>query len=187
MASVISTRATLDDLARVEGKAELIGGRIVNLMATGHYPNQVAGRIYIDLFGHARRIGKGNAYTDNMGFAVPELPGGRESFSPDVSYWAGIVPTKWMKFIKGAPTFAAEVRSENDYGEAAEAEMADKRADYFAAGTQVVWDVDPVPECVHVYRADNPARATTYRRGEVAEAEPALPGWRLAVDEIFSE
>jgi len=42
MASVISTRATLDDLCRVEGKAELIGGRIVHLMATGHYSNQVA-------------------------------------------------------------------------------------------------------------------------------------------------
>ena len=156
-------------------------------MATGHYPNQVAGRIYIDLFGHARRTGKGNAYTDNMRFAVPELPSGRVSFSPEVSYWTGTVPMKWMKFIKGAPTFAVEVRSENDCGEAAEAEMADKRNDYFAAGTQVVWDVDPVAECVHVYRADHPTQATTYRRGEVAQAEPAVPGWRLAVDEIFGE
>jgi Uma2 family endonuclease len=186
MASVISTRATLDDLARVEGNAELIGGRIVNQMPTGHYPNKVAGRIYIDLFGHARRIGKGQAYTDNMGFAVPELLSGRESYSPDVSYWADVVPIKWMKFLNGAPTFAAEVRSQHDYGEAAEAEMADKRADYFAAGTQVVWDVDPVAECVHVYRADKPTQATTYRRGDVAEAEPAVPDWRLAVDEIFS-
>jgi len=92
-----------------------------------------------------------------------------------------------MKFIIGAPTFAAEVRSENDYGAAAEAELADKRADYFAAGTQVVWDVDPVAECVHVYRANNPTQTRTYRRGEVAEAEPAVPGWRMAVDEIFSE
>jgi hypothetical protein len=80
----------------------------------------------------------------------------------------------------------ADVLVARDYGEAAEAEMADKRADYFAAGTQVVWDVDPVAECVHVYHADNPTQATTYRRGEMAEAEAAVPGWRLAVDEIFS-
>ncbi len=38
-------RATLDDLMKVEGKAELIGGRIVEHMATGHLPNRVAGRI----------------------------------------------------------------------------------------------------------------------------------------------
>lgn len=185
MASVISGRATLDDLARVEGKAELVGGRIVYLMATGHYPNQVAGRIYIDLFGHARRTGRGEAYTDNMGYSVPELPSGRESFSPDVSYYAGHLPRKWMRFIPGSPTFGAEVRSENDYGEAAEAEMADKRADYFAAGTLVVWDVDPVAECVHVYRADKPTQPATARRGERVDAEPAVPGWQMAVDDIF--
>ena len=38
--------------------------------------------------------------------------------------------------------FAVEVRSENDYGPEAELALARKRADYFAAGTQVVWDVD---------------------------------------------
>ena len=45
MASVISTRATLDDLYRVEGKAELIGGRIVAYMASGDLPSRVAFRI----------------------------------------------------------------------------------------------------------------------------------------------
>ena len=34
MSSGIQTAATLDDLMRVEGKAELIGGRIVHLMST---------------------------------------------------------------------------------------------------------------------------------------------------------
>ena len=46
------------------------------------------------------------------------------------------------KFLEGAPVFAAEVRSDCDYGTKAERAMADKRADYFAAGTLVVWDVD---------------------------------------------
>lgn len=91
-----------------------------------------------------------------------------------------------MRFMEGAPNFAAEVRSENDYGPAVEAEMADKRTDYFAAGTQVVWDVDPLAECVHVYKATAPTRPTTYHRGDIAEAEPAAPGWRVAVDWIFS-
>jgi Uma2 family endonuclease len=91
-----------------------------------------------------------------------------------------------MRFIEGAPSFAAEVRSEGNYGDAAEAEMAEKRSDYFAAGTLVVWDVDPVAECIHVYRTSDPSQPTTYRRGQEAEAEPAVPGWRVAVDWIFS-
>jgi Uma2 family endonuclease len=186
MSHVGQARATLDDLYRTPGKAELIGGRIRHHMATGRIPNRVAGRIYRSLDDHATQSGKGEAYTDNMGFAVPELPSGRESFSPDASYYDGPLPANLMRFVEGPPTFAAEVRSENDYGPAAEAEMADKRADYFAAGTKVVWDVDPLAESIHVYKASDPTRPTTIQRGQVADAEPAVPGWRVAVDWIFS-
>jgi Uma2 family endonuclease len=186
MSSVRQARATLDDLYRTPEKAELIGGRIVRFMATGYQPNRVAGRIYRSLDDYADTVRRGVACTDNIGFAISELPSGRESFSPDASYYDGPLPANPMRFIEGPPTFAAEVRSENDYGPAAEAEMADKRADYFAAGTQVVWDVDPLAECIHVFKASAPSQPTTYQRGQVAEGEPAVPGWRVAVDWIFS-
>jgi Uma2 family endonuclease len=55
------------------------------------------------------------------------------------------------------------------------------------AGTLVVWDVDLLSEeVVRVYRASEPAVPTLYRRGQEAEAEPALPGWRMPVDELFT-
>jgi Uma2 family endonuclease len=176
----------MDDLYRVEGKAELIGGRIVHLMPTGRMPNRIALRIVRSLDDYAEATGRGEAYTDNMGFAVPPLTSGRESFSPDGSYFLGPFPSNQMRFIEGAPTFAAEVRSENDYGAVAETEMAAKRADYFEAGTAVVWDIDPVQECVRKYSADSPDSPAVFSRGQVADAEPAVPGWRLAVDRIFS-
>ena len=92
-----------------------------------------------------------------------------------------------MRFLDGAPIFAVEVRSEGDYGPAAEKALADKRADYFAAGTLVVWDVNLLsPDVIKVYRASDPITPTIYRRGEIAEAEPALPGWRMSVDELFT-
>jgi Uma2 family endonuclease len=185
MASATQPRANLDDLYRVEGKAELIGGRIVPFMASGDFPSRVAFRIAKSLDNHAEKVGQGVAYPDGIGYAVPELPSGRESFSPDASYYVGPPPADRMRFIQGPPTFAAEVRSEFDYGPAAEREMADKRADYFASGTLVVWDVDPVAECVSVYRADDPALATIFHRGDSADAEPAVPGWRMALDELF--
>jgi Uma2 family endonuclease len=83
----------------------------------------------------------------------------------------------------GAPKFAAEVR-EGDYTPAPLADMADKRTDYFAAGTEGVWDVDVVKELVHVYRKGQ-AQPTTYGRGQLADAEPAVPGWKVSVDWLF--
>ncbi len=92
-----------------------------------------------------------------------------------------------MKFYQGAPVFAVEVRSEGDYGPRAEREMAAKRADYFAAGTLVVWDVDLLSKnVVRVYRASE-TEPTIYRRGQLAEAEPAVPGWTMPVDALFPE
>jgi Uma2 family endonuclease len=185
MASVTHGRATLDDLYRTEGKAELIGGSVVELMAAGDLPSQVAFEIAVRLREYARRVGQGVAYPDGVGYAVAELPSGRESFSPDASYYMGSRPVNRMRFIEGPPTFAVEVRSENDYGEAAEEAMAAKRSDYFAAGTLVVWDVDPLAPCIHAYRAADPAKGVTYGPLEIAEAEPAVPGWRLPVHEVF--
>src|SRR5205823_1151135 len=117
---------------------------------------------------------------------VPELPSGRESFSPDAAYFRGPFPRNDMRFIEGPPTFAVEVRSENDYTPSAELEIAAKRADYLAAGTLVVWDVDPIAETIACYRAAAPTTPVLFIRGQTAEAEPAVPGWRVAVDEVFA-
>ena len=185
MSSGTQTSATIDDLYRVEGKAELIGGRIVHLMATGRKPSRVASRIFRSLDDYALATGRGEAYADNTGFIVRELLSGRRSFSPATSYFVGPFPANEMRFLDGPPTLAVEVRSENDYGNATEVEMAAKRADYFEAGTSVVWDVDPIGECISVYRADAPDQPLVFRSGE-AHAEPAVPGWRMAVDRIFA-
>ncbi len=186
MASVTETRATLADLSRVEGKAELVNGRIEPMSPAGDLPTDVAGEIYVSLRAYVKKHGKGVAKSDGIGYAVPELLSGRESFSPDASYYDGPRPANRMRFIEGPPTLAVEVRSENDYGDAAERNLAAKRGEYFAAGTAVVWDVDPVNQCVRVYRATAPEQPAVYRRGEMAEAEPAVPGWRMRVDEMFS-
>jgi Uma2 family endonuclease len=176
------TEATIEELYRVSGKAELIGGEIVMMSPSGRLPNYAAGEIFASLREYARRAKRGHAATDNLGFIV-NLPN-RKSLSPDASYYLGRVND--MRFADGAPLFAAEVRSEGDYGPAAEQEMAEKRADYFAAGTQVVWDVDMQSDDVlRVYTAMSPMRPTVYRRGQVAEAEPAVPGWTMPVDDLF--
>jgi Uma2 family endonuclease len=185
MSPATQVAATLDDLYRVEGKAELIAGRIVTLMPTGRKPSRVAFRIARSLDDYAEATGRGEAYADNTGFVVPELSSGRQSFSPDAAYYLGAFAPNPMRFIEGPPTIAVEVRSENDYGDAAEAAMAAKRADYFEAGTAVVWDVDPINELVRKYRADSRDQPEVFARGQEADAEPGVPGWRMAAGRIF--
>ena len=185
MATVSQGKETLEDLLREPGRAELIGGRIVRYMAVGFRPNRVEGRIYRSLDDHAEATGRGVATTDSMGYAVPELASGRQSFSPDAAYYDGPMPANLMRFIENPPTLAVEVRSEGDYTPSAIREMAAKRLDYFEAGTEVVWDVDPIAETITVYRSANPDAAVVFTRGQVAEAEPAVPGWVVDVDWVF--
>jgi Uma2 family endonuclease len=177
-------RAKIDDLYRIpeNGKAELVNGEIVLMAPTGGIPGRAGGEVYISLREYERHTKRGYAFPDNVGFTV-DLPH-RGSFSPDAAFHSG--PLQGGRFLDGAPIFAAEVRSETDYGERAEQEMAEKRADYFAAGTLVVWDVDVLRErVVRVYRADDPDKPTIYQSGDVAEADPALPDWTMPVDDLL--
>jgi Uma2 family endonuclease len=180
----LKTRATIEDLYTVEGKAELVHGEIVHMPPVGDDPGYAGDEIYVSLREYAKRLKRGRAFGDNKGFHV-HLPH-RESFSPDAAYYVG--PRTGMRFLEGAPIFAVEVRSENDYGPAAERAMQAKRADYFACGTLVVWDVDLLSaDVIKVYRANDPDHPTTYRRGDMAEAEPAAPGWQMPVNDLFEE
>jgi Uma2 family endonuclease len=64
--------------------------------------------------------------------------------------------------------------------------MAEKRQDYFAAGTKAVWDVDPDgPVVIRLYLAESPESPVEFHRGDVAHAEPILNGWELSVESLF--
>jgi Uma2 family endonuclease len=183
-ATDVDVEALFDQLSRIEGKGEIVGGRVVEMTGTGPWPGRAAMLILFALFQYERRTQSGHAVGDSNTFRV-NLPH-RKSFSPDAAYHIGRrIP---MKYYEEAPVFAVEVRSENDYGRRAEREMAAKRADYFAAGTLVVWDVDLLSnDVVRVYRATAPEVPTIYRPGDTAEAEPSVPGWTMPVNDLLPE
>lgn len=178
----VDIEAAFRELAKAPGKAELINGEVVPMAPTGDAPGTAGDQIFFSLRKHVERTGTGHAVGDNKAFRV-DLPH-RQSFSPDAAYYTG--PRSGMKFFPEPPIFAVEVRSEGDYGPGAERDMAEKRADYFAGGTRVVWDVDLTsPDVVRKYDAADPAHPIVFRRGQIADAEPAVPGWRMPVDELF--
>lgn len=186
MAVLTDTRTDelFERLSTIEGKAEIVGGRIVREMPTGEEPGLAALQIAFALHVYARQLGRGRAVGDNVTFRV-DLPK-RKSFSPDAAYMAQNRSGS-MSAVVGAPLFAVEVRSENDYGPAMERAIEAKIADYFAAGTRAVWDVDLLGEnVVTLYLAATPGAPQVFRRGEIANAGDVLAGWTMAVDEIFA-
>ena len=182
----VSTQATIEDLYRVpeNGKAEIVNGELVLMSPTGFWPIRVSGAIYRSLYDYEQKTRSGYAIPDNAGFIV-NLPN-RRSFSPDAAWYTGR-PSR-MRFMEGAPVFAVEIRSEGDYGPHAERRLAEKRCDYFAAGTLCVWDVDVLgPEIIKSYHANDPENPLVYGKGDVAHAGDAVPGWSVPVDELLPE
>ena len=180
---VTKAPATIDDLynAPDDGKYELVDGRLVRMSPTGGRPGHISLRIASALLAYQDATNSGNAFGDNVGFIV-STPRER-SFSPDAAY--AHTPAINDNFVEDAPVFAVEVRSKNDYGPRMDAEYAAKRADYFAAGTQVVWDVNPRARVIDSYHADDPDTPRRFTSNDIADAEPALPGWRVSVADFF--
>jgi Uma2 family endonuclease len=80
-----------------------------------------------------------------------------------------------------APDLAVEVLSESN----TEAEMKRKLRDYFAAGTRLVWFVDPDPRTVTAYTA--PDRSTVLHETDTLDGGAVLPGFSLPLRQLFAE
>lgn len=162
-------------LNRMEARAEIVNGRIKKLGMSGFRASFASLQIMASL---RERFG---IYKVGSMVGPPELDykvnlPNRRTFRPDASFYTG--PDTGMEFAAGAPAFAAEVRSRDDYGLRAEREILDKRRDYFAAGTLAIWEVDlKSGDVVRVYRhgnADTPAAVTSPTPNLPCPAGPCL-------------
>ncbi|HVG01122.1 MAG TPA: Uma2 family endonuclease [Chloroflexia bacterium] len=178
-----SPDATIQDLLNYpeHGRAELVCGKIVMIPPMTIRAGRAVMNILLSLKEYEKQAKFGYALPSKVGYLV-DLPH-RKSFCPDCSFYRGPL-TPGLPV--GAPLFAVEMWDIGDCSCCMEDEFAAKRRDYFATGTEVLWDVDIRREdVVRVYRKSTPDEPTIYRRREMAEAEPALPGWRMPVDKLF--
>jgi Uma2 family endonuclease len=161
-------------------RRELVRG-VVRVMSPAHGPAAVvASTIHFLLASHVRPRGLGLALADNAGFAL--LGAEQTNRSPDVAFIRaerlppeGIGPGP----IRVAPDLAVEVLSPNESA----SYLREKLATYRAAGTPLVWVVDPAARTVDVE-----ARGTAPRTlgvGETLDGGAVLPEFRCAVAELF--
>jgi Uma2 family endonuclease len=78
------------------------------------------------------------------------------------------------------PDLAVEVLSEGNTPR----EMARKREEYFAAGTQLVWIVDIQTCSVTVYTG--PEKCTAFTQEQTLDGNPVLPGFTLSLKKLFA-
>lgn len=101
---------------------------------------------------------------------------------PDVSFVKyGRFPNNQIPagIIEIAPDFVIEVMSVHDRW----SRVNKKVQEFLAAGVPLVWVVDPGTMTVHIYRPDG--SSTRHGVGEMVSADPAVPGFRVAVADLF--
>jgi Uma2 family endonuclease len=102
---------------------------------------------------------------------------------PDVAFasWACFPDRKRPKtpIPHIAPTLAVEVLSKSN----SKAEMAKKLGEYFGAGVQVVWIVNPRKRTVQVYTAVD--RSVVFTESQTLDGGDVLPGFVLRLKELF--
>ncbi len=173
-------RATPDDLVRVEdrGLYELVDGQLVE-KRMGSEASWIAGRIKYHLTAHVLETRAGEVLPEQTYLCFPDDPD--QTRRPDVSLIVTArVPRPWPTgHLTVRPDLAVEVVSPND----AAIELEIKLDDYRSAGIPLVWVVIPDVRLVRVHRLGGPI--TEVRPGDILGGEPVLPGFAVAVADLF--
>ena len=180
------TRLTADQFAEhpaARGHSELVRGELrVMTPAYGEH-GLLVGNVFRLLSVHCHEHRLGRCFTEDTGYRLP-IPGERYDTvrAPDASFVrADRVPAgpALRAFLPLAPDVAVEVLSASDTATV----LAEKLDDYLAAGTRVVWVVDPERRAVEVRAPDAPVRRL--RAGDALDGAPVLPDFRCTVAELF--
>ena len=176
-----ATEQDVVELARRENRlCELVDGVLVE-KAMGYEESIVAGAIlsFLRAFVIPRNLGQVSGADGMM-----RLFAGLVRI-PDVAF------ASWSRFPNGkltgeaipdlAPDLAVEVLSSTNTA----GEMKRKCREYFAAGTRLVWLVDPATRTISVF--SSPENHSVLTASDTLDGDPVLPGFSLAVLDLFAD
>ncbi len=180
VAPSIPADVTPDDLLGMDaaGLFELSDGRLLEKRLS-YDANWTAGQITTDLNIYCRQTKAGDVLPEQTFRCFPDDPSGVRR--PDVAFIAaGRVPSpRPAGYVTVRPDLAVEVVSPND--EVDELEL--KLAEYRSAGVPLVWVVIPAVRMVRVLRLDG--SVAHLRDGDTLDGGPVLPGFAVAVADLF--
>jgi len=159
---------------------ELIHGELTTMPPAGDLHGEHTGLVALEVGGHIRRNKLGKFFGAETGFIVERNPD--TVLAPDFAFLSNSRLEKQAltgKFYPGAPDLAVEVLSPSDSA----SEVLEKIDEWLAAGTRLVWVIDPVKKTLTSYASNRPPRKL--RQNETLEGEDVLPGLKLPLSEIF--
>ncbi|MDE2999766.1 MAG: Uma2 family endonuclease [Gemmatimonadota bacterium] len=174
------TAEELFDLRDGGGRCELVSGEIIRLTPIGAEHGVVTARIASALDEYVEANDLGVCCGADTGFILERDPDTVRA--PDAAVVlasrvpASGVPVGYWPF---APDLAVEVISPSD-------RLADvhvKIAEYFAAGTRLVWLVEPETRMVHVYRS--PQQVEVLGIDDDLDGGDVLPGFQCPIRRLF--
>jgi Uma2 family endonuclease len=162
-------------------RQELIRGEVVTMSLAGGRHGKVASKIIRLVGGFVENARLGDTYAAETGFIVEHDPdtvrGADVAFVRSERLALIVHPEKHIPF---GPDLAVEVRSPNDR----DSEVEEKVALWLAAGSQLVWDVDPDDRTVRVYCKG--AEPVTLREDQEIDGGDVIPGFRCRVADFFA-
>jgi Uma2 family endonuclease len=160
-------------------RTELVRGMLVVREPAGHTHGRIAMNLGAELTVFAKRTGAGAVFAAETGFTLARNPDTVRA--PDVAFIARdrLPPAHARGFAEMAPDLAVEVLSPDDRP----GEVLAKVADWLAAGTRLVWVVDPWRRLARVYREDG--SETLITADAALDGEGVLPGLTCRLASIF--
>jgi Uma2 family endonuclease len=168
-----------DELPSGPARYELDDGRLLVMPAPGDTHSAVSSNITAHLKVHGEWAGHGKA-RDAVSVILRRGPdrvvGTDACFIANASLPLKLSPEGFLETI---PDLVVEVRSKND----TMAELERKAGEYLAAGTKLVWVIDPLRSVAVIYQGGHPPRTLT--PADDLTADGIIPGFRLNVGEAL--
>ncbi len=166
-----------------ESLFEVINKSIVELPKMSSYSNQLANSLLLFLFRCVDSKPTGTVLSEAL-FSMPTTSDEGRQRRPDIAY---ISKERWPLKKRApdtdpwpvVPNLAIEVLSPNDLIR----NLNKKIAEYFQAGVEIVWVVDPGEETVSVYTA--PRQVTILSKADTLSAGKVIPGFALPLKQLF--
>ena len=160
---------------------ELVKGELKKMSPAGKKHGFIAMNVSAPLASHVRHNNLGEVYAAETGFLIASNPDTVRA--PDCAFLSrgrleevGDVEGYWP----GAPDLVIEVISTND----GDSEVEEKVLEWLEAGSRMVVLVNPRKKAVTVYRSLTDIAVLTEK--DILDGGEVVPGWTIAVKEIFA-
>lgn len=177
-APTLMTAKQLAKLSIPNKSVELVRGHLIVCEPPGYQHGDVAARALVAIAVHVNKHRLGRVLAAETGFHIFRDPDTVRG--PDVAFVSAEREPKRFpsSFAEFAPDLAVEVLSPSDR----RGKVNEKIADWLAAGTSLVWAIDPKRRTARVCRADGTESLLTAE--DSLDGEDVLPGFSVSLSEL---